>query len=148
LALQTFYQEDKAGIWKGRRIIAADGSTLRLPESPDTIAHFGRYNCGKNVQPNACPVVGRISEFTDVMSGLIVSAALLPISVGEESMTEGQLQLVAEKMRAWGQDTLLFVYDRGYPSKQFILSHLVLEVDFVFRIPTGFNKQIDAFVAS
>ena len=35
LALQTFYQEDKAGIWKGRRIIAADGSTLRLPESSD-----------------------------------------------------------------------------------------------------------------
>ena len=111
LALQTFYQEDKAGIWKGRRIIAADGSTLRLPESSDTLAHFGRYNCGKNVQEDACPVMGRISEFTDMMSGLIISAALLPISVGEESMAEGQLQLVAEKMRFWGQDKLLFVME-------------------------------------
>ena len=104
LALQAFYQEDKVGIWKGRRIIAADGSTLRLPESPDTIAHFGRYNCGKNVQANACPVMGRVSEFTDVMSGLIVSAALLPLSIGEESMAEGQLKIVAEKMRSWGQE--------------------------------------------
>ena len=148
LALQTFYQEDSVGVWKGRRVIAADGSTLRLPESSDTLAHFGRFNCGKNVQKESCPVMGRISEFTDVMSGLIVSAALLPISVGEESMAEGQLQLVAEKMRGWNQNKLLFVYDRGYPSKQFILSHLILKVDFVFRIPTGFNKQIDAFVAS
>ena len=147
LALQTFYEEDKAGMWKGYRIIAADGSTLRLPESPDTLAHFGRYNCGKNVQPDAGPVMGRISEFTDVMSGLIVSAALLPLSIGEESMAEGQLKLVIEKMKSWNQDNLLFVYDRGYPSKQFILSHLVADVDFVFRIPRGFNKQIDAFVA-
>src|SRR3990167_6276156 len=135
-------------LWKVRRIIAADGSTLRLPESSDTLAHFGRFNCGKNVQADACPVMGRISEFTDVMSGLTISAALLPISVGEESMAEGQLQLVAEKMRSWGQDKLLFVYDRGYPSKQFVLSHFILKVDFVFRIPAGFNKQIDAFVAN
>jgi hypothetical protein len=148
LALQTFYQEDKVGIWKGRRIIAADGSTLRLPESPDTVAHFGRYNCGKNVQADACPVMGRISEFTDVMSGLIVSAALLPLSIGEESMAEGQLKIVAEKMRSWSQESLLFVYDRGYPSKRFILLHLELNLDFVFRVPIGFNKQIDAFVAS
>jgi len=51
-------------------------------------------------------------------------------------------------MRSWEQDKLLFVYDRGYPSKQFILSHLLLKADFVFRIPSGFNEQIDAFVAS
>ena len=81
LALQTFYQEDKAGIWKGLRIIAADGSTLRLPESSNTVAHFSRFNCGKNVEADACPVMGRISEFTDVVSGLTISAALLPISV-------------------------------------------------------------------
>ena len=148
LALQAFYQEDKSGFWKGRRVIAADGSSLHLPESADTIEHFGRYNCGKNIQPNACPVMGRVSEFTDVMSGLIVSAALLPMSVGEESMAEGQLKLVAEKMKSWSQEKLLFIYDRGYPSKQLILSHFVLNMDFIFRVPSGFNKQIDAFVAS
>lgn len=49
LALQTFYRRDQAGLWKGRRVIAADGSTLRLPESSDTLAHFGRSKCGKNI---------------------------------------------------------------------------------------------------
>jgi hypothetical protein len=92
---------------------------------------FYYFNCGKNIQADACPIMGRVSEFTDVMSGMIVSAALLPISIGEESMAEGQLKLVAEKMRSWGQERLLFVYDRGYPSKRFVLSHLILKVDFV-----------------
>lgn len=148
LALLTFYQEDKIGIWKGRRIIAADGSTLRLPESPDTLMHFGRYNCGEKIQLDSCPVMGRISEFTDAMSGLIISAALLPICIGEEPMAEGQLRVVVAKMKSWCPEKLLFIYDRGYPSKQFILSHIELDADFVFRIPSGFNKQIDAFVAS
>jgi len=51
-------------------------------------------------------------------------------------------------MRSWGQKNLLYIYDRGYPSKKFILLHKQLEVDCVFRIPSGFNKQIDSFVAS
>jgi len=70
------------------------------------------------------------------------------LSIGEQSIAEGQLKLVVEKMKSWGQEKLLFVYDRGYPSKQFILSHIELNADFVFRVPTGFNKQIDDFVAS
>jgi hypothetical protein len=70
------------------------------------------------------------------------------MSIGEESMAKGQLKLVVEKMHSWGEDKLLFVYDRGYPSKDFMLSHLSLRADLLFRIPTGFNKKIDDFVAS
>jgi hypothetical protein len=68
LALQAFYQEDKAGIEKNVRITCWGWVYRLLPESSDAIAHFGRYNCGKNAQESSCPVMGRISEFTDVMS--------------------------------------------------------------------------------
>lgn len=63
-------------------------------------------------------MIGRVSEFTDVMSGLVVSFSLLPMGLGEEAIAEGQRKLVTEKMKSWYQDQLLFVYDRGYPSKQ------------------------------
>jgi len=148
LALQRFYEQDVQGLWKGYRIFAADGSTLRLPESSDTIAHFGRWDRGGDNRSEKCPIVGRISEFTDIASSLIVSAALFPWSVGEQRLAEGQLRLVVEKMRAWGQEHLLFVYDRGHPSKAFFLLHCELKADFVFRIPRGFNKEIDALVES
>lgn len=148
MALQTFYQEDKAGIWKEYRVFAADGSTLRLPESSDTLAHFGRWDRGGESRSDTCPVIGRISEFTDVISGLTVAAALVPWSIGERIMAETQLQLIVGKMKLWGQKKLLFIYDRGYPSKAFVLLHQKLGVDFLFRIPRSFNKQIDAFSAS
>src|SRR5204862_2036482 len=92
--------------------------------------------------------IGRISEFTDVASGLTASAILVPWSIGEQRLAEGQLRVVVEKMRSWGQEKLLFVYDRGYPSKDFFSLHVELKVDFVFRIPKGFNKEIDALVES
>jgi len=148
MALQTFYQEDKKGVWQGYRVFAADGSTLRLPESPDTLAHFGRWDRGGKNRSDACPIVGRISEFTDVISGLIVAAALVPWSVGEQTMAETQLRLVVEKMKSLGQEKLLFIYDRGYPSKAFFSLHRQLGVDFLFRMPSHFNKQIDVFAAS
>jgi hypothetical protein len=109
---------------------------------------FRQYSFGKNVPQDSSPVIGRVSEFTDVMSGLVVSSSLLPMGLREEAIAEGQLKLFTEKMKSWYQDQLLFVYDRGYPSKQFILSHVEQKVDFVFRILNGFNQQIDAFVAS
>jgi hypothetical protein len=148
MALQTFYQEDKGGVWKGYRVFAADGSTLRLPESPDTLAHFGRWDRGGENRSDACPVMGRISEFTDVISGLTVAAALLPWSIGEQTMAETQLRLIVEKMKSLGQEKLLFIYDRGYPSKAFFSLHQQLGVDFLFRMPRSFNKQIDTFAAS
>jgi hypothetical protein len=36
--------------------------------------------------------MGRISEFTDVISGLSVAAALLPWSIGEQTIAETQLK--------------------------------------------------------
>jgi hypothetical protein len=123
MALQTFYQEDKAGVWKGYRVFAADGSNLQLPESPDTLAHFGHWDRGRENRSDACLVMGRISEFTDVVSGLTVAGALLPCRIGEQTMAEAQLRLNVEKMKSFGQEKLLFIYDRGYPSKAFFLLH-------------------------
>ena len=147
-ALQTFYTRDVRGLWKDYRVFAADGSTLRLPESSDTLAHFGRWDRGGENRSENCPVMGRISEFTDVASGFIVSAALLPWCIGEQTMAGSQLGLVVEKMREVGQEKLLFIYDRGYPSKDFFSLHHQLKVDFVFRVPRGFNKALDALGGS
>jgi hypothetical protein len=147
-ALQTFYNEDRKGIWKGYRLFAADGSTIRLPESTDTLSHFGRWDRGGENRSENCPIVGRISEFTDIASSLIVSAALVPWGIGEQKLAEGQLRLIVEKMRAWGEKKLLFVYDRGYPSKDFFALHHELGADFVFRIPRSFNNQIDVLMKS
>lgn len=127
------------GLWKGFRLIACDGSTLRLPESKDLERNFGR--CSGQGQ-KASPPMARISEFTDMTSKLVLSGRIAPYIISEEVLAKEQLVEVVEKMRRYGQSKILFVYDRGYPSEDFINQHLELGVDFIFRVPKNFNKNI------
>jgi hypothetical protein len=135
--IRVFYtHEGNKGLWKGYRLVAGDGSTLRLPNSQDLAMEFGRYpSLG-----NDGPVMARISEYTDVTTKLVLSGRIAPYAVSEAKLAEEQLEEVVPRLRSLGQSKLLFVYDRGYPSTQFITQHVRLGVDFVFRLPKDFNK--------
>lgn len=128
------------GLWRSFRLIAADGSTLRLPESEELAIEFGRWPTRKGV--NMSPPIARISEFTDITTKLVLSGRIAPCNTSEEELAKEQLIEVVQKMRNFGQKNLLFVYDRGYPSEQFINQHIELGVDFIFRVPRNFNKSI------
>lgn len=54
----------KDGLWKEYRVIAADGSTLRLPESEELAREFGRWETRADLAPS--PPMARISEYTDM----------------------------------------------------------------------------------
>lgn len=146
MALQAYYQKDKAGLWKGIRLLACDGSTARLPDSEETEAYFTRWDRGGNNRSENCPIIGRISEFTDMTAGVVVSGRLVSWKEGEQKLAKQQLTEVVEKMRGWGQKQLLLVYDRGYPAKDFFQQHIDLGVDFLFRLPRRFNKRVDELV--
>lgn len=128
------------GLWRGFRIIAADGSTLRLPESEDLAIEFGRWPTREGV--NVSPPIARISEFTDIATKLVLSGKIASCNTSEDELAREQLPEVVQKMRSFGQKHLLFVYDRGYPSEDFINQHVELGVDFIFRVPKNFNKSI------
>lgn len=128
------------GLWRNFRIIAADGSTIRLPESEDLANEFGRWPTREGV--NISPPIARISEFTDIATKLVLSGRIAPCNTSEDELAKYQLTEVVEKMRSLGQKKLLFVYDRGYRSEAFINQHIELGVDFVFRVPRNFNKAI------
>lgn len=131
-SLTVAYKDDPLyGTWRGYRVIAADGSSLRMPESRETIAAFGRFK--PNGTDGKMPPLARISLFIDLCTSMICSARLAAWNVGEQTMAQEQLPEVVSQMRTLGQKRLLFVYDRGYPSAKFIQQHCDLEVDFVFR---------------
>ncbi len=44
LSIQTAYQDEpEYGTWRGYRLIAADGSGMRLPSSEEIVSEFGRF---------------------------------------------------------------------------------------------------------
>ena len=136
----------KGGLWKGYRIIACDGSTLRLPESEELSKEFGRGGVREGVAES--PPMARISEYTDMTTKLVLNGRIAPYKISEDELAKEQLSEVVEAMRKYGQKKMLFVYDRGYPSQAFIQQHLDLGVEFLFRLPKNFNKAVKEIYAS
>lgn len=134
------------GLWKGFRLIACDGSTLRLPESEDLENAFGRWPTHDD--QGKSPPMARISEYTDMTAKLVLSGRITPCMISEEQLAAEQLTEVVDKMRKYGQSNLVFVYDRGYPSEAFIKQHLDLDVDFIFRVPKNFNGAVSEIYES
>lgn len=130
--VETYKDEPGYGTWRGYRVIAADGSSLRLPDSKEIVNQFGRHK--PNGTLGKMPPLARVSLFVDLCTSMICSARLAPWSTGEQSMAQEQLPEVVNKMRLLKQEHLLFIYDRGYPSLKFIKQHEDLGVDFIFRV--------------
>ena len=128
----TYGDSLETGTWRGYRVIAADGSSINLPISEETISYFGRFKC--NGTQGKSPILGRVSLFVDLCTSMILSARLAPWNVGEQSLAEEQLPEVVNQFRDMGQEKLLFVYDRGYPSLKFVAQHDALQADFLFRL--------------
>lgn len=139
-SLETAYEAPLYGTWKGYRVIAADGSSLRLPESEEMVKEFGRYK--PNGTDGTMPPIGRVSLFVDLFTSMVCSARLANWGVGEQTLAEEQLPEVVNMMYKFNQKDLLFVYDRGYPSIKFIDQHYRLKVDFLFRLQKGMYKKL------
>lgn len=92
--------------------------------------------------------MARLSEYTDMTTKLVLSGRIAPCKISEDELAKEQLPEVVEAMRKHGQQRMLFVYDRGYPSQEFIQQHLDLGVDFLFRLPRNFNKAVKKIYAS
>ena len=143
--LDQAYNGDETGLWFGYRVFGTDGSTARLPESRETLEYFGRWDRGAGRNEN-CPVVARISQIVELTTGITVSAEIAPPCFGERQLAKEQIAEVSSLFRRLNQPKQLFVFDRGYISRELIHTILGLGADFAFRLPRGFNKQIDALV--
>ena len=136
----------KDGLWKGYRVVGCDGSTIRLPESKELVKKFGRWKTREGQEKS--PPMARISEYTDMTTKLVLSGKIAPCNTSEEELAREQLSEVVSTMKKYGQQKMLFVYDRGYPSQKFIQQHIDLGVDFLFRLPKNFNREIKQIHAS
>jgi hypothetical protein len=120
--------------WRGRRLLAVDGSTVRLPSTPDVIAAFGPPPKGSQIP------LGRLSVLYDVLNTVVVEADLVSTDVGERV-------LAGEHLAATQADDLV-LYDRGYPAFWLFALHAVEQRDFCMRVPVAFSHEVEDFVAS
>ena len=122
--IQAFYADQLWGKFYGFRLLAADGSTLQLPESLAVIAHFGTVDNQHGQQ-----AMGQGSMLYDIENRLTLSAQL-------ESYRSSERALLAEQLGQL-EDTVptLLVLDQGYRS--LTLMHQINSKGwhFIIRVP-------------
>ena len=132
--VETFRAHFALRRWHGRRLLAVDGSTVRLPATPDACTAFGPPPEGSRIP------LARTSVLYDVLNTVVVEADLVPTTVGERV-------LAGEHLAATRADDLV-LYDRGYPAFWLFALHGLEERDFCMRVPLGFSQEVIEFVAS
>lgn len=124
--------------WNGLRLLAVDGSTLRLPKaSPNIASYFG----GATSSHGTFLPMARISYLYEVRTGLIIDARISPYKEGEWAQA---LDLIGGKV--WNNDCVL--YDRGYNDSNIIAMSLAQGSHFVIRVAVGNSKAAQDFVES
>ena len=131
-SLEAFWPEPR---WRGLRLVAADGTTLRLPDLPENRAEFG-VQAGPDGQPL---VMARALGLYSVGAGRMLRAALAGYEAAERA-------LLVELLPALEEGDLLV--DRGFPATWLFALLLRRGRHFLARIDGAQWPEVQAFAAS
>lgn len=135
--LVTFFESHfNPRTWHGMRLLAIDGSLVRLPGVPEILRHFGAWH-GNQGDPSP---MARISQMFDVLNKITVSAKFVPKHLGERELASRQIQ----SMRP---DDLLLL-DRGYQAWWLFKQILTMNADFCARVSPSQMKVVGTFFRS
>jgi hypothetical protein len=131
-----FYRYLGPQTWMGWRLVAVDGSTVQVPNTPENLAHFGAWNPAKG---GPCPMA-RVSQMFDVLNDVTIDALIKSKDVGERD-------LAAEHFAYLCPGDLVLL-DRGYPAFWLFAWILDKKAQFCARMKVGEWKVVKQFVAS
>lgn len=135
-AVGHFSQNFEPRTWHGFFLKVIDGSTVKLPNCPDIVNHFGTCNTSAG-EPYP---LARISQLFDPLNQITHHALIGPQSVGEREMATRHFDYLTDR------DLLLV--DRGYPAFWFLKLILSRGAHFCARVTLKKWDVIDKFVQS
>lgn len=114
--------------WKGRRVVAIDGSLLNLPHTEDIEREFG----GVTNQHEKI-ISARCSFAYDVCNELVLDSRIAPRRSCEK-------ELAVEHLQALNPESDILVFDRGYPC-QWLMGLLEKKnFKFCFRLSSAWKE--------
>jgi len=124
--IKAFYQENGWKKWHGHRLVAVDGSAVKIYGDDYCKAYFGLVNNGSD-SPYG---LARVSQCYDVLNHITLAGAVSPNSVGEREMALEHLQ----QIQPYNDLVLL---DRGYPGFCFFRAIINSDRQFCARVALG-----------
>ncbi len=128
--VKEFYSDNEPAIktWQGFRLLAVDGSRITLPITKELKSYYGET---KN-QSTTSIVQARCSVLYDVENNYVLDGVLAPLKSGEREL--------ALKHLLYCKYGDLLIYDRGYPSYDFIHRHIKKDLEYLIRVKVNFSQ--------
>lgn len=134
----NFYVENNPGFDSlyGYRILAVDGSKISLPFTEELKGAFG-----VTTNQHKTEIVQAVSSVLyDVLNRIVLDAVL-------DNVNSSERELALKHKTHWKKNDLI-IYDRGYPSYDFINEHLTARVDALARVRKNQNTAVITFINS
>lgn len=135
---KEFYTDNELNVklWNGYRLLSTDGSLVTLPITAELKKKYGESV--NQYKPGV--ILARSSIMYDVENNMVIDGILSPKETGERKLALQHLHYCSTND--------LIIYDRGYPSFDFIYKHEQLKLDYLIRVKTDWSGVIKKFVAS
>lgn len=139
----TMYEDDGYQTFKGFRILACDGSKVRLPEdNPEVADLFGTraFRAGSGKRSSGTHAMALASVFYDVLNRVALDARLLAVATHEVTAAVTQLRDTFLQTILTKHD--LIVQDRGYHSYHMVAVLSQSKAQFVVRAKRGSGMRV------
>lgn len=133
--LMDFYDSDEPRLWKGYLLVAIDGSKAEVPNSKENRDIFG--NSG-NQYSKTGQTRALVSGMYDILNHFYLDIEVEHISTSENEMAKRNLKHFTEMGI---KQPVLAIFDRGYPSIEFI-DFLEMEgIHYLIRLSSNDYKE-------
>jgi hypothetical protein len=127
--VEQFRRDFTPKLYWGFRLLAVDGTTLRLPSSRKIEQAFGAATDG--------PPLARVSLLYDIAQDLVIDTQMAALCVSERG-------LAIEHLAQMGPGDLA-IYDRGYPAFWLMALHRAQGSDWCMRLSRGSFAAAEPF---
>jgi IS4 transposase len=132
--IKWFYKDTEFKTYKGYRLLSIDGTVLEINNTESLREKFGY------IENQSMKVArARASGLYDVENDMIISSVINPYKTGERAVAQDLIN----KLEELGFNNDLILFDRGYPSKDFISFLEQKKVKYLMRVSVSFKSLVN-----
>jgi hypothetical protein len=140
--LEEFYSDNTIRTFKTLRLLAIDGSTLRLPHAAELYETYG-----SDTTNNSGPLA-KVSVMFDVLNHVALHGTIGNIYASEREMALEHIEQLSQKNYNNESFEDLLIFDRGYPSLGLLFVLHGQKKHFLIRIQDSFLAEINDAIKS
>lgn len=136
---KRYYSVPGFETYNGHRLLAVDGSKIRLPDTAELREEFGQIRI-KNQHGTGSYTGSLCSVLYDVLNEIVIDGILAPGNASEISLAKDHLQ--------WCKENDVVLFDRNYPGYELFAGILARKANFICRCPSNAFNAVKDFIAN